>query len=395
MNPLLISGFGTSISVDRRKLMIQNPLSKQKFEFYPHRIDHDSIIVDGHTGNITFESMRWLMKHGISLTLLNWDGNLLSVTLPESPISGKLRLKQYQKYLDHSIRYKIASGIVKSKIGSSMNLLEQVSRFHPLDMRKTRADFESELSFFASKKPSITELLGCEGRIARIYFDALRPVLSSDFRFDGRMNHDSKRNIHASDEVNAMLNYGYSILVSEVRKCIHSVGLDPDVGFLHETKNSSMPLVYDVQELFRWIIDLSVIEILEEKILRKSDFIITERYHTRLHENAAKLLIEKIRDNFNRKVSYKKKNFAYQTILYDKVQQLANFIIDKKSDIDLKIPDYKIERDDTVSLKDNLLKMTSDERKKCGINKSTLWYIKKNLESNKKTKFYKKTLSKF
>jgi CRISPR-associated protein Cas1 len=55
LNPLLISGFGTSINVDKAKLIINNKLKKEKLEFYPHRMNHDSIIIDGHTGNITFE----------------------------------------------------------------------------------------------------------------------------------------------------------------------------------------------------------------------------------------------------------------------------------------------------------------------------------------------------
>lgn len=397
LNPLLISGFGTSINVDKRNLIIQNKLSKQKLEFYPHRIEHDSIILDGHTGNMTFESMRWLMKHGISITLLNWDGNLLSVTLPEAPISGKLRIKQYQKYLDAKIRYKIASEIVKSKIESSLNLLEQLAKFYSFDIKKIRSDFQSETEFFSHKKDDFTEILGYEGRIARIYFDAVQTVFSRmpDFRFEGRMNYDSKRNIHASDEINALLNYGYSILASEVRKSLNSVGLDPEIGFLHEIKNSSTPLVYDLQETFRWIIDLSVIELLEDHKLKKSDFIVTERYHIRLRENTAKMLIEKIRNNFNRKAPYKKKNFTYQTILYDKVQQLANFISDKRSDIDFAVPNLEIRRDDTVSLKERILGLTPEDRKRLGINKSTLWYMKKNLKSNKRTKFYDKTLSKF
>ena len=105
MNPLLISGFGTSINVDKRKLIITNRLKKQRLEFNPHKIEHDSIIIDGHTGNITFESMRWLMKHNIHLTLLNWDGNLLATILPDQTISGKLRLTQYKKHLDSGTLY--------------------------------------------------------------------------------------------------------------------------------------------------------------------------------------------------------------------------------------------------------------------------------------------------
>ena len=50
---------------------------------------------------------------------------------------------------------------------------------------------------------------------------------------------------------------------------------------------------------------------LEEKKIKKIDFIITENFHTRLGENVAKLLIEKINSNFNAKHNYKSgKNYS-------------------------------------------------------------------------------------
>ena len=49
--------------------------------------------------------------------------------------------------------------------------------------------------------------------------------------------------------------------------------------------------------------DHSVIELLETK-LKKSDFIITKNYHIRLRPKTAKLLIEKIKDNFNKRYQF-------------------------------------------------------------------------------------------
>jgi len=83
LNPLLITGFGTSINVNKRKLIITNKLKGTRLEFSPHKINHDGIIIDGHTGNITFEAMRWLLKHNINLALLNWNGQLLANVMPE------------------------------------------------------------------------------------------------------------------------------------------------------------------------------------------------------------------------------------------------------------------------------------------------------------------------
>jgi len=199
--------------------------------------------------------------------------------------------------------------------------------------------------------------------------------------------------MNASDEINALLNYGYAILESQIRKSINAVGLDMTVGFLHEMAPTKTPLVYDIQELFRWLIDLSVIQLLEEKKLRKSDFIITENYHTRLREHTAKTLIEKISLNFNRKVAYKGKNYSYESILLDNVQRLANFILDKDKQLQFNIPEIRINRTDSSVIRQKILLMSTEERKRLGINKSTLWYQRKKLP-DKKFKVYNKVLSK-
>ena len=162
-------------------------------------------------------------------------------------------------------------------------------------------------------------------------------------------------------------------------------------GFLHEINQGRTPLVYDIQELFRWLIDVSVIQLLEEKKIKKSDFIITENYHARLGEDVAKLLIEKVNSNFNARYNYKNgKNYSYQIILQDNLQQLCNFVVEKKKELEFIIPKMKLNRNDDLELREKILNITPEERKKLGINKSTLWYIKKNLSEGKTSKIYEK-----
>jgi CRISPR-associated protein Cas1 len=227
--------------------------------------------------------------------LLNWNGQLLANVMPEQPKSGKLRIKQYQKYLDSTCRFDIALKIVQTKVEHSMNLLEELSRFYEsvdiVSIRKTveKQDLQLLQIMKNSEKQdiskSIKQLMTYEGRIAGIYLENLTKIFNElypEFNFTGRKNKTNSRNYNASDEINALLNYGYAILESEIRKTINSVGLDYSIGFLHEVNQSRTPLAYDIQELFRWIIDVSVTQLLEEKKIKKSDFIITENYHTRL-----------------------------------------------------------------------------------------------------------------
>ena len=398
MNPLLISGFGTNISVDKRRLIIQNKLDNERYEYYPHQIKHDSVIIDGHTGSISFEAMRWLVKHNIPITMLNWNGNLLSVTLPKETVSSKLRLRQYEIYQDEEKRYGIAYPIVKEKVKHSINLLNELSKYYKeIDVNTISSESNKESMFKLKTTYDYRNLMMYEGRVADIYWVTLSKVfttLSPEFNFKSRRGKTSSWNMNACDEINALLNYGYAVLESEVRKDLNSIGLDPSISFLHELSNSRASLVYDVQELYRWLVDLSVIQLLEEKKLKKADFIVTENYNIRLRENTAKALIEKIRLNFNARAFYNGKYYSYQNILYENVRLLANHIIGKSGKLQFNVPEFKIKREDNTDIRSKVLSLTPQDRKRLGINKSTLWYMQKHVKEGKRIKVYGKVMGK-
>ena len=87
----------------------------------------------------------------------------------------------------------------------------------------------------------------------------------------------------------------------------------------------------------------------EEKKLKKADFIVTENYNIRLRENTAKALIEKIKLNFNARALYKGKYYSYQSILYENVRLLANYIIGKSGKLQFNILEFKINRTDNTA----------------------------------------------
>ena len=163
---------------------------------------------------------------------------------------------------------------------------------------------------------------------------------------------------------------------------------------MHELSNSRASLVYDVQELYRWLVDLSVIQLLEEKKLKKADFIVTENYNIRLRENTAKALIEKIGLNFNARVFYNGKYYSYQNILYENIRLLANYIMGKSGKLQFNGPEFKVKREDNTDIRSKVLSLTSEDRKRLGINKSTLWYMQKHIKEGKRINVYGKVMGK-
>lgn len=60
------------------------------------------------------------------------------------------------------------------------------------------------------------------------------------------------------DALNAMLNYGYAILRATVARGIMAAGLHPGLGIHHRNRQNTMPLVDDVMEPFRPLVDCLV-----------------------------------------------------------------------------------------------------------------------------------------
>ena len=107
---------------------------------------------------------------------------------------------------------------------------------------------------------------------------------------------------NASDPVNLALNYAYGVLEGECRAAINTVGLEPSVGFLHETSDyqTKQSLVYDLQEPFRWIADVAVMDAFESGVLDLPDFYFTgDDYRYRFGPEAKQRFLDLLRERFN------------------------------------------------------------------------------------------------
>jgi CRISPR-associated protein Cas1 len=109
-----------------------------------------------------------------------------------------------------------------------------------------------------SNVESLSSLLGIEGNLAALYFGALPHLISDNvsdlLRFSGRNRRPPK------DRFNALLSFGYALLIKDVMNAILTVGLEPALGFYHQSRTQAPPLALDMMEVFRIpLVDMSVI----------------------------------------------------------------------------------------------------------------------------------------
>lgn len=77
-------------------------------------------------------------------------------------------------------------------------------------------------------------------------------------RYWGLLFGDDFRRDQQSDGLNAMLNYGYTVLRAATARAVIAAGLHPTIGLHHSNEGNAMRLVDDLIEPFRPMIDLKV-----------------------------------------------------------------------------------------------------------------------------------------
>jgi len=153
------------------------------------------------------------------------------------------------------------------------------------------------------------------------------------------------------------------------------VALEPAFGFLHEPASSqtSQSLVYDLQEPFRWLADVTTIEAFESGALDMKDFyFMGDDYRYHIETDAKRRFFELLRTKFNAGVKYKGKMWKWDTIILNKTQELARFLLGKSEHVELAdlIPNMK--RVDGSELRERILSLSTKKASELATGKSTL-----------------------
>jgi len=170
--------------------------------------------------------------------------------------------------------------------------------------------------------------------------------------------------------------------------------LEPSVGFLHgfsryQTKQS---LVYDLQEPFRWIADVTVMEAFESGIVDLSDFYFTgDDYRYRFEPEAKQRFLDLLRERFNSGVRYNGRSLKWDTVIEQKMVELGRYLVGRTGGLNFSEPSPDLRRTDDLELRRLILTLTQPKARRLGIGKSTLHGLRRNAERTGSFKTYRKT----
>ena len=166
-----------------------------------------------------------------------------------------------------------------------------------------------------------SDIFGVEGIASHEYWQAFRYVIDDEMDFLKRSGRG------AQDPVNAMLNYSYAILASEVLKSLHTSGLDPYAGFLHTDRYARKSLVFDLMEEFRQqIVDKSVLKLINRNQIEKDDFENRDGMMY-IHESCRKLLIKTILDKLNNEITFNGVKTTYVDLISIESKNIVDYLL--------------------------------------------------------------------
>jgi len=185
-----------------------------------------------------------------------------------------LRRAQHLTLSDEEATSDIARQIVAGKVQNSRQLLLRAARDSSDDRDMERLSVGAErLAATLQRLRSASNLdaiRGCEGEAARAYLGLFSTIIRRDrgvFRMDGR----SKR--PPRDRVNAVLSFLYAMLRVECAAATESIGLDPQVGYLHSLRPGRPALALDLMEELRSVVaDRVALTLINRRELTGHDF---------------------------------------------------------------------------------------------------------------------------
>ena len=192
-----------------------------------------------------------------------------------------------------------------------------------LDIPPDAADFAPANPSRPQADTPLGTLQGLEGTGAAIYFAAFPKLLRQTMGFEGR------RRRPPTDPVNALLSFGYTLLLNNVLAAIGLVGLDPYAGYLHSSQYGKPALALDLMEEFRPIIVDSVVQsVINNRVIEPGDFE-AELGAYRLADPARRRFIQKFEERLAQEVQHPTFNYqaTYRRCLELQVRLLAKTVL--------------------------------------------------------------------
>ena len=225
--------------------------------------------------SISTPALNALFREDISVAWFSTGGWFLGLATGEGVRPAHVREAQYRALFDEKRKLQLARGIVEAKIRNQRTILRR-------NWREERGTAEKAETLRRMKRlyerarhaRSAAELLGLEGEAAALYFRHFEKMLALEAAEGFRFSFTTRNRRPPTDPVNALLSFGYAILVRLFSAALLKVGFDPWNGFYHAVRPGRPALSLDMMEPYRPVVaDSVVLMAINNGEVRPGDFV--------------------------------------------------------------------------------------------------------------------------
>ncbi len=302
----------------------------------------DQVVVMGDS-TVTTPALLALLSQNAEVCFCSYWGKFQGRLAPEVSKNVFVRRAQFQAHEAYRRRVALAARFVRGKLHNQRTLLLRSQR------AQTDGDGGGKLGELADRigaalgeidrlhieedgppdprypqaESALGTLHGLEGASAASFFAGLRILLKQELGFDGRHRRPP------ADPVNALLSFGYTLLMNHVMSAVQVAGFDPYIGFLHSEGYGKPALALDLMEEMRTpIVDSVVLTVINKNIVRPEHF--EEVYGAyRLTTGGRKLFLQQFEQRLNTEITHPVFQYkaTYRRCLELQARLLAKFLL--------------------------------------------------------------------
>lgn len=278
-------------------------------------------------GEVTVNSalLNILSQYGINIHFFNYysfyTGSFYS---REQLLAGQLLVKQAEHYSDEQKRLQIAQKFID---GASYNIYRNLRYYNSRgkDLVFHMNEIESLRKYIYSSQ-NVSELMGYEGNIRKIYYDAWNIIINQKIDFEKRVKHPP------DNMINTLISFVNTIIYTRTLGEIYKTQLNPTISYLHEPGVRRFSLCLDLSEIFKPLIaDRLIFSLLNKNQITESDFTKNLNF-LHLDKKASQLIVKQIDEKLKTTVHHKEldKDVSYQYLIRLEAYKIIKHLIGEK-----------------------------------------------------------------
>ncbi len=230
----------------------------------------DQVVMMGQSVSLTTAALFALTRRGVDIVYLTGAGRRAAHVMGPEHKHGRLRHMQSLMVAQPENAMALAGAIVQGKINNQRTLVRRHTERAPW-AAAALAGMDA-MAKRINQARTLDELRGLEGQAAKEYFSLFRRLLArprdgADWGFERRAYYPP------TDPINAMLSFGYTLLLNDMVSACTMVGLDAYLGCFHAIDYGRPSMALDLIEEFRpVIVDSLVLDMVNHGQLGLHDF---------------------------------------------------------------------------------------------------------------------------